>query len=268
MSYRRQALIFVILVLVISWSFQVFIILNGGVKDFGPQWIAALMCIPGAVSVMIRLFMKSGFKDAGLRIGSGRYYVYALGAPFILAALVGILSVVLDIRRISLISTEEFGQLTPTLLFVLALGLIGAFGEELGWRGFLLPKLISGKIKHSYLIVGLIWAFWHVPIIALGEFYQTDNRLLMVTVYCFGIAAMSYFFSELRMKSGSVWVTTIVHAAHNFLFQFIIPALLLRSSGSRKELWDFVASDTGLTIAILYIAAYIILRRMRSHLQI
>jgi len=268
MSDRSQAWIFIVSVLAVSWGFEAFIILNGGVRSFGPLWIVALMCIPGVLSIALRLILKSGFGDVGFRVGKGRYYMYAIAVPLLLALLVGLMSAAFDIREFSPIPSEQLIQITPVLLSVLGLGLIGALGEELGWRGFLLPKMMSGDFKSPYLTCGLVWAFWHLPLIAFGDFYQTDNALLMAFVYGLGIIAMSFVFSELRVHSGSVWTTAIAHAAHNFFFQFAFPVLLLTAPGSHSELWDIVAGDTGIFIAVLYIVTYIVfcnvLRRHRA----
>jgi membrane protease YdiL (CAAX protease family) len=266
MNDRNQVLIFIVLVLAISWSFEAFIIVNGGVRNFGILWFVALMCIPGTLSIMLRLILKSGFGDVGFRIGNGRYYLYAMAVPLVLALLVGLISAALDIRNFSPVSFQQLTQLTPILLSVLGLGLIGALGEELGWRGFLLPKMISGGIKSPYLVCGLVWASWHLPLITFGGFYQTDNALLMALIYGVGIIAMSYVFSELRVSSGSVWVAAIVHAAHNFFFQFMVPVLLLTVPGSRSNWWDMVTGDTGLSIAVLYASAYLVFRHaVRRH---
>lgn len=266
MSDRNQAWVFIVSVLAISWGFQAFIIANGGVRNFGPLWIVVLMCIPGALSVVLRLILKSGFGDVGFRIGKGRYYPYAVAVPLLLALLTGLISAALDIRHFSPISPEQLTQLSPVLLSVLGLGLIGAFGEELGWRGFLLPKMISGGVKSPYLFSGLVWASWHLPLIAFGGFYQTDDALLMALIYGMGIIAMGFFISDLRVRSGSVWVAAIVHAAHNFFFQLAVPVLLLTAPGSRSDLWDMVAGDTGLSIAVLYASAYLISRHVvRRH---
>lgn len=264
-SDRNLALIFIVLVLAISWGFQAFIIANGGVRNFGPVWLVALMWIPGTLSIVLRLVLKSGFGDVGLRVGKGRYYLYAVAVPLLLALLVGLISLALDIRNFSPASPEELTQLSPVLLLVLGLGLIGALGEELGWRGFLLPKMISGGVKSPYLASGLVWASWHLPLIAFGGFYQTDSVLLMTLVYGIGIIAMNFVFSEFRVRSGSVWVATIVHAAHNFFFQFAVPVLLLTVPGSRADWWDMVTGDTGLSIAVLYASVYLIIRHIGRH---
>lgn len=262
MSDRNQAWIFIVSVLAISWGFEAFIIVNGGVRNFGPLWLVALMCIPGVLSIALRLILNSGFGDVGLRAGKGRYYLCAIAVPLLLALLVGLISAVFDIRKFSPISPEQLIQITPVLLSVLGLGLIGAFGEELGWRGFLLPKMMSGDFRRPYLACGLVWASWHIPLIAFGNFYQTDNALLMALIYGLGIIAMSFFFSELRARSGSVWVAAIAHASHNFFFQLMVPALLLTVPGSRSDLWDMVASDTGLCIAVLYAVTYLASRHV------
>jgi uncharacterized protein len=266
MSDRNQALVFIVSVLAISWGFEAFIIANGGVRNFGLLWIVALMCIPGVLSIVLRLILKSGFGDVGFRIGKGRYYLYAMAIPLLLALLVALISAAFDIRNFSPVSLEQFTQLGPILLSVLGLGLIGALGEEVGWRGFLLPKMISGGIKNPYLFSGLVWASWHLPLIAFGGFYQADNALLMALIYGVGIIAMSYVFSELRVRSGSVWVAAIVHAVHNFFFQFMVPVLLLTVPGSRSDLWDMATGDTGLSIAVLYASAYLVFRHVvRRH---
>lgn len=262
MSDRNQALLFIFLVLAASWIFQAFIIVNGGVRNFGPLWIVVLMCIPGALSLVLRLILRSGFGDVGFQVAKGRYYVCAIAIPLLLALLVGLVSTAFDIRKFSLVSPEQLAQITPVLLSVLGLGLIGAFGEELGWRGFLLPKMMSGGFKRPYLACGIVWATWHLPLIAFGGFYQTENALLMALIYGFGIIAMSFVFSELRVRSGSVWVAAIAHAAHNFFFQFAFPVLLLTAPGSHSGLWDMVAGDTGLCIAVLYIATYLVFRHV------
>ena len=262
-SDRTQAWVFSVLVLAISWGFEAYIIANGGVRSFGPLWIVALMCIPGLLSVVLRIVLRSGYGDIGIRVGSGRFYFYALAIPLSAAVLVVLASSVLDIRTLVLASLAELVQVGSVLLTILALGLIGAFGEELGWRGFLLPKLMSGGVRHPYLVCGIVWAAWHLPLIAFGGSYETGNPWLMAAIYAFGIIAMSFVFSELRVRSGSVWVAAIAHAAHNFVLQFALPVLVLTAPGSRAALWDLVASDTGLCIALLYACAYLVLRRFR-----
>ncbi len=259
MRARNQAFVFIVTVLLSSWGLELFMILNGGVGAFGPLWLVLLMCVPGLTSVALRLILKIGFADAGLRVRAPGDYGLAIGLPIFIAASTCVLSIALDIRVLDPITTSALGKLMPVLGSVLLLGLIGAFGEELGWRGFLLPKLV-GEVRHPYALTGMIWAAWHLPLIAFGGFYATADPLHMTLVYMIGILAMNLVFCELRIRSGSVWVATIAHAVHNFVLQFVVPVLILTQPGARAKLWDEIAGDTGLIVAVLYACAYLLLR--------
>ncbi|HLT91162.1 MAG TPA: CPBP family intramembrane glutamic endopeptidase [Woeseiaceae bacterium] len=262
-SDLRLALAYAVTVLGASWAFQFFIIANGGVDRFGPVWLVVLMCIPGVAGVVLRLVTRSGFDDAGLGPGLRRYYAHAVAIPALVAALLAAASVALDIRRLAPASAAELVGMAPVLLLVLGLGLIGACGEELGWRGFLLPKLMD-RVKRPYALTGVVWAAWHLPLIAVGGFYDTEHPVRMVLVYAAGILAMNAVLCELRMRSGSVWVAALAHAAHNFLLQFVVPAMVLRSGGTRSRFWDEAAGDTGVIVAVLYACTYLVLRRARA----
>lgn len=261
MSDRRQAWLFAISTLLVSWGFEAFIIASGGAGRFGVPWLVALMCIPGAIAILARLVFNAGFSDAGFRPGAYRYYAYAVAIPLLLSLLLGLIASALDIRHFSLVVRGAWAGTAVTALFVLGAGLVGAVGEEIGWRGFLLPKLVSGGSRHPYLVTGLVWAAWHLPLIAFGGFYRTDDPLRMALVYGLGIVAMNFLICELRMRSGSVWVACTIHTAHNFLFQFAVPALLLTRPGDNAAAWDLLAGDTGLSVAVLYALAYVVFVR-------
>ena len=148
---------------------------------------------------------------------------------------------------------------------MLSVGLFVAFGEELGWRGFLLPKMVAGGIPHPYLASGLVWAGWHLPLIALGGFYRTSDTFVMALAYCMSIVAMNFVISELRMRSGSVWVATLLHAAHNFFFQLAVPTLVLAKQERPSERWEILGGDSGVIVAVLYALAFLLLFRASSN---
>lgn len=261
MSDTRQAWFFALSTLLVSWGFEALIIAKGGAGVLGLPWLVALMCIPGAMSVLARLVFRAGFADAGFRLGAFRYYAYALALPLMLALLTGLVASLLDIRHYSVALPDAWTGAAAMASIVLGLGVLGAVGEEIGWRGFLLPKLVAGGARHPYLATGLVWAAWHLPLIAFGGFYRTDDPLRMALVYGVGIVAINFLVCELRMRSGSVWVASAIHAAHNFFFQFAVPVLLLTSPGANAAAWDLLAGDTGLSVAALYALAYLVFAR-------
>lgn len=89
-----------------------------------------------------------------------------------------------------------------------------AFGEELGWRGFLVPALRSLGTWPSLLISGAIWGLWHAPIILLGyNFGRFDiTGVLLMTAGCI---AWGILLGWLRLRSASLWPAVFAHGMMN-----------------------------------------------------
>lgn len=100
----------------------------------------------------------------------------------------------------------------PTAAFV---NLIPALGEELGWRGWLLPKLMPLGAVPAILISGVIWGLWHAPLLLLGYNYPDAPRWLGVTMMVGMCIIFGTVFGWLRLRSDSVWPASLAHAAFN-----------------------------------------------------
>ncbi|MGO2038094.1 MAG: lysostaphin resistance A-like protein [Brevibacterium sp.] len=89
-----------------------------------------------------------------------------------------------------------------------------AFGEEIGWRGWLLTSLRPLGTWPALLIVGVIWGLWHAPLILLGyNFSRPDITGLAFMVG--GCMMLGILFGWLRLRTGSVWPAVFAHAGLN-----------------------------------------------------
>ena len=99
-----------------------------------------------------------------------------------------------------------FGGLTVNALF--------AFGEEIAWRGFLVKEFKGKKFLSAVVWIGVIWGFWHAPLILNGHNYPQHPiaGVFMMVILCILLTTMLLYF---RKKSGSVIVAAIMHGTIN-----------------------------------------------------
>lgn len=91
---------------------------------------------------------------------------------------------------------------------------IATAGEEIGWRGWLLPRLLPLGTRWALVLSGLIWGLWHAPAILLGLNYEQRNPvgIVMMAVACVGVGIL---IGQLRLASGSLLPCVLAHAALN-----------------------------------------------------
>lgn len=105
---------------------------------------------------------------------------------------------------------------------------IGPLGEELGWRGFMLPRLLEryGDFPSS-VILGLVWAFWHLPVFLFVEFRGEMPFALAVALYPFSTIAIAYVMTKLhRWGRGSVLIAILYHGIVNYATGYVMEAHL------------------------------------------
>jgi uncharacterized protein len=137
----------------------------------------------------------------------------------------------------------------PTTLFT--------FGEEYGWRGYLLPRLLPlGEIRASVLL-GVIWGVWHLPLILAGLNYPGVNVWMAIIIFTFVTVALSFTYTWFYVaSSGSVLVVALLHQSTNtFSDTFWQPPLM--SLGSQ------VAASVvgGLLMLVLVVVVYGLFKR-------
>lgn len=188
---------------------------------------------PAIAAFIVRKWVtREGFADAGLRpnLNKWRYYLLAWLLPLGIASIITGLAVIFRIsmpdptlQRAYQVLSPESGP--PAILLNLPLPVVPMFltwittflifGEEFGWRGYLQKRLLADRPALAGLATGFIWGVWHIPmIIASGDQYA-DTPLLGVIVFPISAALLSVIWGWLCLRTGSVWVSCLAHAATN-----------------------------------------------------
>lgn len=114
----------------------------------------------------------------------------------------------------------------PGILFAILL----ALGEEIGFRGYLLPRLLELGRTQALIVSGFLHGTWHLPVILLTPFYLTEgSRLLTIPVFLLLLTAAGTIYGVLRLGTDSLWPPTILHASFNAYLE-VFTALTVMSS--------------------------------------
>jgi membrane protease YdiL (CAAX protease family) len=231
--------------------------------------IAALLMWPPAIGAFVarRWVERGNFRDAGLRWPNWRYLVYAWFGPALLTLITMIASLPIypfDSGFTSLEGiAEQAGQPLPVspvlivavqivsaLTVAVLINCIFAFGEEFGWRGYLLPRLMErlgpwpGIIAH-----GAIWGFWHAPLIFLMGYNYPGHNVIGVPLFVVSGILMGALLAWLQLASRSVVPATVAHGALNAIAG--LPLLLLR--GVDTAIGGMIISPIGWVVMLIVI---------------
>lgn len=180
--------------------------------------LALGMLGPLFAALLMRLFVSGeGVKGSvGIR-RPARFYLVAVAAPALFMALL------IAINHLTGLGRFVWSSATPLPLAYLAAVLVNgilltplAFAEEYGWRGYLLPRLLPLGEMNATILLGLIWAGWHVPAIIIGLNYPGVALWMALAVFFMTAVLMAFPFSWLFLASGrSVLVVAVMHAVLN-----------------------------------------------------
>ncbi len=223
-----------------------------------PRMIA-LMWVPAIASVLTRLIRREGFRDVSFRLG-GWKGVRAVGLAVAFPALVGLMAYGIawgsGLAEFAPPASGWFSGIgSPILRFgavVLVsmlvgslVGVITAAGEEIGWRGFMLTRLVDSGVPYPLLVSGIVWSLWHVPAILSGQYaagpYPWFSALTFVL---FGVG-ISVFWGTLRLQTGSVWGAVLGHSSWNALIEGPFTSY---TRGSQSALW---VGESGIIVVIV-----------------
>ena len=194
------------------------------------------------------------FAEIGRWRVAARWYLFALGY-FVAIKLSAAL-----LHRLATHDWPAFGE-TPVLLMVGAI-LVSTWvqaGEEVGWRGYLLPLLASRVgLGAASIGVGLIWALWHLPLFYIDGSGSTGQSF---PLYASHVTALSVAMAWLYWRTGrSLLLVMVMHAAVNNTTGVVVSAL-----PGASNVWTFSGSLVAWsTVGLSWLVGVGMLRDMRG----
>ena len=225
---KKRLIIFVVLVMALGWGFFLSIPLMGITYGEGLSiaLLTGAMLTPTLSNLLTRLITKEGFKNMYLRPnfkGNIKKYLVVYFGPTMLLFLSGAFYFLIfpqqfDSQLTTLQSvTQQTTTLTPSSLLLISvlqviiigpvINIIPTLGEELGWRGYLQPKLCQVVSDRAALVItGVIWGVWHLPVIIMGHNYGTDYigypwlGILAMILFCVSLGVIEGY-ATIKLKS-------------------------------------------------------------------
>jgi uncharacterized protein len=269
MKNRKSLIVFLLVTFTISWTL---FLIPLGFRNLDAQThqiittisFALAMWGPGIGAIVATLASDGKMSDLNLkRLGPKRYLFWAWLLFPILSVATGLVTLLLGFGQFdpnltlindSLAALPPDAGLTPTLLIVAQvaaaftiapiINTLFAMGEELGWRGYLLPQLLHLGEWKAIIISSVIWGFWHAPAIMQGHNYPGYPVAGVFMMVIFTVL-LGIIFSWLYLNTKSPWVPALAHGSVNAVAAlpvlFLIPGFDMALGGTLASVSGWVA---------------------------
>jgi len=224
----------------------------------------------GAAPILVSVLMRTvtrDWSDLGARpevkFNIGWYFVSLIAYPFAIA-LVLVIGSSLSVTSITGLTT---GSLVKAMLPAVVVYFLFAIFEEVGWRGYLAPKMYSLGIN-IYLanaLVAVVWASWHLPYIVELSSYTSEGMETFLPRFYLGAFAFSLVYGEIRIRTGSFWPAVLMHWMGNAIANPLVAGFVALSVG--KEYLGSIGVDGVLMIALFGFWGVMLIRQRQRDQQ-
>jgi membrane protease YdiL (CAAX protease family) len=268
---RQGLAIYFAIVIIVSAVFE-WLLIRAGTLEHSGGLLLALMWTPTLASVVARIALKEGFHDVSFRLG-GRVGRQSLLLAWLLPVVVGFIAYGIawstgiaqwapPAEGVLASVASPFVRMAACLGVALTIGQlyssITAAGEELGWRGYMLTRLVTVLGPWGLPVSGVIWGLWHVPLILSGIYATGPNRWASALLFLVSITAAGVVIGWLRLRSGSVWPAVLAHASWNVIIQGVFDWATPGSQpGGAAAVW--IGESGYLVVATLVVAAILVM---------
>ncbi len=273
---RHGVRVFLLFTLALSSVFYFLIVKSGHVGGGGGAYVAGLMWCPGLAALLTCKYLGRDVGSLGWMWGKTRYqgicYLIPLAYSTVTYGIVWLTGIG-GVYRKDFVDgiTQSFGlgpiapwaAISLYFFFTATISVIvdcaTVLGEEIGWRGFLVPELAKRNgFAATAIMSGFIWALWHYPILLFADYNGRTPAWYYMTLFTLGLPVISFVWTWMRLKSGSLWPGVLLHASHNTFIQRFFDPLTVDNEKTR-----YVAGEFGVALYVvaLSLAAYFWSRR-------
>ena len=234
---RKPIWIFLFFTFALSSIFYFIIIHIGTLSAGHGMYVLGLMYCPALSAFITCKILKRKIANLGWAWGKPRYQLWAYLVPLLyslasyliiwIAGWGGFYNHTFVNETAKSFGWEQLPNGLVILLYFVITGIYGmarslssALGEEIGWRGFLVPELSkTASYTKTSLIVGCIWAVWHFPVLIFADYNSGTPAWYGLTCFTVMVVSISFVFTWFRLKSNSLWTGAMLHASHNLFIQ-------------------------------------------------
>ncbi|MBN2254287.1 MAG: CPBP family intramembrane metalloprotease [Deltaproteobacteria bacterium] len=259
-----EIILFSLISYVLAWIYWVPFLIKGmeGMRAFpGPYGFANGMFAPMIAALIMRLFVsREGLKGSLGILRHWKYYIIALLAPAAYAGLLVLVVIVTGQSSFTWPGKTSLLMAIPLLMLKSLQQIPLGIGEEYGWRGYLLPRLLPMGECKATILVGLIWCFWHLPMMVMGLNYPGQDAMVSSIIFIVFVVLMSFPFTWLFLASRhSVMVVALFHIALDvFTDIFCSPACLPEGN-------QLFVSSAGITSSVLLLVIIVLRYTVLKH---
>ena len=252
---RPKTKIALFLGLTILFSLFVWVPLATGREPLLPgQFNAlALMWAPGLAAIVTRLVTQRDLRGMGWLPRTPAILLLALILPVLYAAPVYLIAWAsglagFDPNAWSAPGQSPLGGLGMLVGLGVLTGLVATTGEELGWRGLLVPELARiMSFPALALVSGVIWASWHTPMMFLAGYGEESSVVLGLACFYLMITALGTIMAWMTLRTRSFWPAALLHATHNLFVQTVFDSA---TTNGESAAWWTGEFGVGLVITL------------------
>ena len=276
MNDRRGLPVYIILTFALSSLFYFLILKSGHVGAGSGAYVTGLMWCPAVAALLTCRYLGRNVASLGWGWGKTRYQVLSYVIPLLYATITYVIVWLTGLggfynKELVAHLTTSFGlgplpgwaAILIYFLFLATTGIVRscstALGEEIGWRGFLVPELARRtSFTVTALVSGCMWALWHYPVLIFADYNAGTPTWYGLTCFTVMVLGISFVFAWMRLKSGSLWTGVILHGSHNLFIQSFFTPLTTNTGPTKYIIDEFGA---GLAIIAIIFGAYFWTRR-------